>query len=193
MQVYKFYVVALLSIISCAPVKNEGEVVIKNRDIEIVIPSEFGIVDSGALDNNGYLVSQIFDTCFYEIGLSVNTLAENCPEVVYITRNAYDKVVESLPVGPYYTSELNFDLDRLKKQNVEFYRVGNSPVKLTKPITTKGGIVGIYIDSIGIGNQLDAVGMIKFSMYTKVNELKETDLYDLIELYRSIDVRQVKN
>ena len=193
MQEYKFYVAALLLIISCTPVRNEGEVVIKNRDIEIVIPSEFGIVDSGALDNNGYLVSQIFDTCFYEIGLSVNTLAENCPEVVYITRNAYDKVVESLPVGPYYTSELNFDLDRLKKQNVEFYRVGNSPVKLTKPITTKGGIVGIYIDSIGIGNQLDAVGMIKFSMYTKVNELKETDLYDLIELYRSIDVRQVKN
>lgn len=193
MQEYKFYVAALLLIISCAPVRNEGEVVIKNRDIEIVIPSEFGIVDSGALAYNSYLVSKKFDTCFFEIGLSVNTLTENCPEVVYITRNAYDKVVQSLPVGPYYTSELNFDVDRLKKQNVEFYRLRNAPVKLTKPIYTKDGIVGIYIDSIGIGNQFDAIGMIKFSMYTKVNGLKETDLYDLIELYRSIEVRQVIN
>jgi hypothetical protein len=193
MQVCKFSVATLLFVISCTPVSNEDEVVIKSRAFEIVIPSKFDIVDSGVIYDKKYLISKVYDTCFFELGLSVNTLAESCPEYVYITKNAFDKVVPSLPEGPYYTSDPNYDLDRLRKQNVEFCYIRKSPTKITKPTNAGEGIIGIYIDSIGIGNQSDAIGIIKFSMYTKANGLSDAEINVLVELYKSIDIRDIDN
>lgn len=102
------------------------------------------------------------DTAYYNFGYRISTLAEIPPDLIYM--ESMENLLPDTTGEKFFTTNRNFDKDRLRKQNVFFYREENQIWKYTIPVdTVNAGIVGLFIDSL----RLDKTGVLKFNFFIK--------------------------
>ena len=120
-----------------------------NELFSIRYPSEMVIKDYSLTPFKGFQILDGVDTLFYSIGYVVSNLSEPMAEVFYIPDlNELDLDSNFMSDRVFFTARKNFDIDRYRKQNV-FFDSESKNRKYTFPIdTTRGGMIGLYIDSI---------------------------------------------
>jgi hypothetical protein len=130
---------------------------------------------------SGIYVFNAKDTAFYNFGYWISTLAEIPWDVIYM-----DNMENYLPdsIGQkYFTTNRNFDKDRLREQNIFFYRKNNEIRKYTIPVDTiRGGMVGVFIDSL----RSDQSGVLKFNFF--MNNLNSVSYTQAIRIIHSISM-----
>lgn len=127
------------------------------------IPDNWTMVKMNCHDSNcGIIITQIGDTIRYDEGLYSNSLTEQSPSLMN-----YDQIPYLIQNG-FDTSNYIFvndirkaDLDRYRKQNVQFIEKPPFTIKFTYPIKPGTGMTGFYVDSL---NVLD-LGVIGFSFF----------------------------
>ncbi|CAN5525617.1 hypothetical protein BH10BAC2_BH10BAC2_25210 [soil metagenome] len=128
------------------------------------------------------------DSLFYNIGFTVHNLSDKIPSAVFIPNKEqflFDPNIDT--TGVVFEKRKDFDIDKYKKQNVNFEYSGNQIWKYTFPIdTSKGGIIGIYVDSIATGE----LGVLQFNAFTNCSS-KGNNL-NLINLIKTIRLQAIK-
>ena len=123
----------------------------------------YGIKEKKTSEFTGYYLMNM-DTLFYNIGFNIHSLNEELPSVIYIPDRKnfkFDPNVDSS--GKIFVDRKDFDVDKYRKQNIYFEHLEKGSIKkFTFPVDTiKGGIVGIYIDSLDYG----PYGVLQFNLY----------------------------
>lgn len=150
-------------------------------------------IDTNVTDNrvghySGYQLTPNGDTLHYNIGMIVHNLSERLPKVVYVpfdiigTPDSSNKS-ESI----IFTTRKNFDLDRYRRQNVFWEQVNGLTRKYTFPIdTSRGGMVGLYIDSILVGEN----GIVQFNAF--IERPHRGSYISTLEALKTIRLKPIK-
>jgi hypothetical protein len=179
--------ILILTALSC---NNGGGVVskevVETKNFSFHLPSnikskpEIHQNDEG---DSGSIVIEELGTMWFNFGYDIDNLSEKDPPVIYYPYND-DSIRSKLDTSLVdadkiiHTKKSNFDIDEFRKQNVYYELVSGYKAKITVPRNTlKGGITGLYIDSI----RNDYSGRLKFNFYTKnLDSLKQEIMLKVI-------------
>lgn len=153
-----FSLTAIVIISACNP-SSQLDYKINNDLFQVYFDAK-PVLIAGATTYNGVFVLNEVDTFYYDIGFVISNLSEDCKEVVY-TKDSVELLNSSH--GVVYVRDKQFDVDKLRRQNIEFFSSGDLRVKMTYPIdTVTNGLIGIYVDSV-LNTRLGNVKMNLFS------------------------------
>jgi hypothetical protein len=169
--IHSCFSLLLLLTIRCSPKENEiakASIQVKQRLFHFTIDTaeKKPIVRESDNGQQGLIILASDDTLYYRFGYTIYTLAENDPVVVVATSKAdttyYTSTYEAIQQRVVFVRKPNYDIDRIRRQNVFFDTVDGYTAKLTLPrVVGNGGIVGMYIDSLSADSGED----FKFSMF----------------------------
>src|SRR5690606_6051804 len=119
---------------------------------------------------NGAFVLNGTDTFYYDVGFFISNLSESCKEVIY-TKDSTELLNSSDQT--VYVADKHYDVDKLRKRNIEFLSINGIKVKMVYPIdTVNEGLIGIYVDSL-LNTKLGNIKMNLFSYKLKSTYYEE--------------------
>lgn len=160
---------------------------LKRFSCNVEVTDSIQIISQSGDGYDGKLLLNQADTVYFNFGYSIDNLSESDPEVVYYPYDE-DSIREKLDTAfidskrIVYTRKPNFDMDEFRKQNVEYKTISGNRAKITFPREiTKGGITGMYVDSL----QEDSGGRLKFNFYAK--NLDSLSNQRLIQVFKTVE------
>lgn len=137
---------------------------------------------------SGYYILNNADSMFYNIGFNISNLNEEIPTVVYVPDKktfVFDANIDT--TGIIFVDRKDFDIEKYRKQNINFEHKGSQIWKYTFPVdTSKGGNIGLYIDSIATGN----LGVLQFNAF--INSASKGNYSRLIQIIKTISLQDIR-
>lgn len=135
---------------------------------------------------NNAIILDDRDTLYYKTGIAISNLSEREPKIVYIppsTNEEQDKEMiaklDSMD-NTFVTRSKLYDIDKYRKQNVNYYEIDGRSLKHTYPRANKG-ITGVYVDSLYYGCVGDVCGNVKLNLYgTNVSDKSRDAIHEAI-------------
>ncbi len=167
--------------VSCSPVR-EGQTV-NTQGFSIKMPINAAVSKiPGNTPHTGILIwgNQAKDTLRYFFGYIVNSLTEQQPKVVFLEpQNRDTSIVDTK--GFIISDDEFIDLDKYRKQTVEYILVDGRNAKVTRPREdVKSRLTGVYFDSL----YTDSFARLRFSLYG--DNLDKQRQIELIQAIKTI-------